>query len=183
LVNRTENKSVLSAVFSYVYDVWLALRSFGSSCMTAFPYLFGAGDLRKEVTEQYPDPISSKTEDDLPPRTRGLLNNDISRCTGCRECEKVCPTACITVETQPGPEASKAWVSTFDIDFSRCIFCGLCVEVCLPQSLTHTKKYEGAAYHTSEMVARFGRGDVTPEQQEKWASVRRQQESNGETTL
>jgi NADH-quinone oxidoreductase subunit I len=182
-MNRMESKSVLGAVASYIHDVWLALRSFGGSCLTAFPYLFGLGEHRKEVTEQYPDPISSKTEDDLPPRTRGLLFNDIDRCTGCRECEKVCPTACINVETQPGPDASKVWVSTFDIDFSRCIFCGLCVEVCLPTSLSHTKKYEGAAYVPTDMVARFGRGDVTPEQQEKWAANRRQQESSEDATL
>ena len=145
--------------------------------MTAIPYLFGIGDLRKEVTEQYPDPVSSKTEDDLPPRTRGLLFNDINRCNGCRECEKVCPTDCFTVETQPGPDAAKVWVSKFDIDFSRCIFCGLCVEVCQPQSLIHSKKYEGSARKISAMIASFGRGDVTPEQQEKWAAVRRQQDA------
>jgi formate hydrogenlyase subunit 6/NADH:ubiquinone oxidoreductase subunit I len=135
------------------------------------------------VPEQYPDPISSKTEDDLPPRTRGLLFNDIDRCTGCRECELVCPTSCITVETQAGAEASKVWVSKFDIDFSSCIFCGVCVEVCQPVSLVHTKKYDAATLHTADMIASFGRGDVTFEQQEKWASQRRQQESNEGGTL
>jgi formate hydrogenlyase subunit 6/NADH:ubiquinone oxidoreductase subunit I len=182
-VSHSESKSVMSAVFTYLHDVWLSLRSFWGSCMTAFPYIFGAGEYRKEVTEQYPDPISSKTENDLPPRTRGLLFNDIDRCTGCRECEEVCPTSCITVETQPGKDASKVWVSKFAIDFSRCVFCGLCVEVCQPTSLTHTKKYEGAARLTSDMVAEFGRGDVTFEQQEKWASIRRQQENNEGNTL
>ena len=169
-------KSVLDAIFEYVADVWASTRSLLGSCMTVFPYLVGVGDLRKEVTEQYPDPISSRTEDDLPPRTRGLLRNDIERCTGCSECERICPTRCILVETQPGAEASKLWVSRFDIDFSRCVFCGLCVEVCLPQSLKHTKKYEASARLSSSMVASFGRGDVTPEQQEKWATIRRQQE-------
>jgi formate hydrogenlyase subunit 6/NADH:ubiquinone oxidoreductase subunit I len=182
-VKNVERKSVLAAVFGYIHDVWLALWSLGGSCMTAFPYLFGMGEYRKEVTEQYPDPISSRTEDDLPPRTRGHLFNDINRCSGCRECEIVCPTSCITVETQPGPDVSKAWVSTFDMDFSRCIFCGLCVEVCQPASLVHTKKYEGAALVPSDMIQSFGRGDVTFEQQEKWALVRRQQESNEGNTL
>ena len=176
-MKENERQSILDALSGYFVDGWVSVRSVFGSCLTAFPYFFGIGDQRKEVTEQYPDPVSSKTEDDLPPRTRGLLTNDIERCTGCRECEKICPTNCFDVETQPGPDPGKIWVSTFDIDFSRCVFCGLCVEVCLPQSLTHTKRYEGSSRITSGMVRRFGRGDVTPEQQEKWANLRKQQDS------
>jgi NAD(P)H-quinone oxidoreductase subunit I len=176
---RDENKvSIIDAIGAYFSDVRSAVFSVIGSCAAAFPYLVGIGESRKEVTEQYPDPISSKTEDDLPPRTRGLLDNDIETCTGCRECEKVCPTNCFTIETQPGADASKLWVATFDIDLSKCVFCGLCVEACQPQSLVHTKKYEGAARSSTGMIRRFGRGDVTPEQQDKWAAIRRQQEEN-----
>lgn len=142
------------------------------SCLATLPYLFVAGENHKEVTEQYPDPISSRTPDDLPPRTRGLLYNDISRCTGCKECEIACPTACITVETEPGATPNKLWVATFDIDFAKCIFCGLCVEACAPQSLVHTRQYEGAVYAKADMRAAFGRGHVTPEQRAKWALIR-----------
>ncbi len=173
-------ESVFDAIGGYLVDVWSVVRSVCGSCMTAFPYLLGVGEDRKEVTEQYPDPISSRTEDDLPPRTRGLLFNDIERCTGCNECANVCPTDCITVEKQLGANAAKVWVSTFDIDFSRCVFCGLCVEVCQPQSLSHTRKYEGSVRSLSDMVARFGRGDITPEQQEKWATLRKQHEAEEE---
>lgn len=167
-------ESVFSTIRLYFRDALWGVRSVIGSCVTAIPYLFSAGEYRKEVTEQYPDPISSRTADDLPPRTRGLLYNDIERCTGCRECENVCPTHCIRVETEPGPDVSKIWVSAFDIDVARCIFCGLCVEVCLPQSLIHTKQYEGAVYRLPSMVTHFGRGGVTPEQRERWASIRQQ---------
>lgn len=166
-------ESVFSSIAGYFRDALWGARSVIGSCWTAIPYLFGMGDNRKEVTEQYPDPISSRTADDLPARTRGLLFNDIDRCTGCRECELVCPTRCIRVETEPGADAGKVWVSTFDVDFSKCLFCGLCVEACHPQSLVHTKQYEGAVYQLSGMLSRFGRGSVTPEQREKWAAMRR----------
>jgi formate hydrogenlyase subunit 6/NADH:ubiquinone oxidoreductase subunit I len=166
--------SIFSTVLQYVRDVFQGVHSVWTSCMTSIPYLFNfsAGEYRKEVTEQYPDPISSKTVDDLPPRSRGLLFNDIDRCTGCRECEQTCPTQCIDVETEVGSDDSKVWVAVFDIDFSKCTFCGLCAEVCQPTSLVHTKQYEGAVYKLTDMIARFGRGFVTQEQREKWTLMR-----------
>ncbi len=174
--------SIFSIIRAYVRNVCLGAWSIAGSCMTAFPYIFRWGDLRKEVTEGYPDPVSSKTADDLPQRSRGLLFNDIDRCTGCKACETICPAQCIRVEEEPGADTSKTWVSTFDIDFSRCIFCGLCVETCQPGSLIHTRQYEGAAYNLTDLVANFGRGQVTPEQREKWAALRQLSE-NDEATL
>lgn len=171
------NESVFSTLRNYFSERMLSIRSTCGSFMTAFPYLLGVGDYRKEVTEQYPDPISSKTADDLPPRSRGLLFNDIDRCTGCRACEKVCPTRCIQIEVERGTGIGKDWVSVFDIDVSRCVFCGLCVEVCQPASLSHTKHYESASYAITDMVSSFGRGRITPEQKQKWAELRRQNET------
>ncbi len=171
------NDSVFGTLYSYLRDVAGSVRSVLGSCFTAVPYLFSAGEHRKEVTEQYPDPISSRTADDLPPRSRGLLFNDIERCTGCRDCEKTCPTNAITIKTEPGADATKLWVTTFDIDFSKCVFCGHCVETCAPQSLVHTKQYEGAVYALPDLVANFGRGQVTGEQREKWATMRQLAES------
>jgi formate hydrogenlyase subunit 6/NADH:ubiquinone oxidoreductase subunit I len=166
--------SIFSTLGAYFQEVWRGIRSVSGSCMTALPYLLNirSGELRKEVTEQYPDPVSSRTEDDLPPRARGFLHNDIEKCTGCRECEKVCPVQCITVENELGADETKTWVAVYDIDFARCTFCGLCVESCHPASLTHTKRFEGAVYSPSEMVASFGRGRVTSEQRAKWAALR-----------
>ena len=169
-------ESIFSTLGRYFKDTVWSIRSVLGSCFTAIPYLFSAGENRKEVTEQYPDPISARTADDLPARTRGLLYNDIERCTGCMECEMVCPTQCIRVKTEPGSDATKVWVTSFDIDFAKCVFCGLCVEACLPQSLVHTKQYEGAVYQISGLVSHFGRGHVTAEQREKWASMRRHSE-------
>jgi formate hydrogenlyase subunit 6/NADH:ubiquinone oxidoreductase subunit I len=60
----------------------------------------------------------------------------------------------------------------FDIDFSMCVFCGLCVDICPPGSISHTRRYEGATFTLSEMVASFGRGMITPEQQVRWAELR-----------
>jgi formate hydrogenlyase subunit 6/NADH:ubiquinone oxidoreductase subunit I len=64
----------------------------------------------------------------------------------------------------------------FDIDFSRCIFCGLCVEACQPNSLVHTRNFERAVENPSDLIASFGRGRITPEQRAKWAKIRRLKE-------
>ncbi len=165
-------RSVFIALFWYLHSIVKSSLSIAGSCFATLPYLLRIGESRKEVTDGYPDPISSKTADDLPPRSRGLLFNDIERCTGCGDCEHVCPAGCIEVASEPGAHDSRIWVSVFDVDFSRCVFCGLCVDICQPMSLVHTRQYEGAAYQLEDLVASFGRGQVTEEQREKWHLAR-----------
>lgn len=171
---RFKTVSVFSSVSYYFAAIYAGFRSVWISSLAVLGYLVSAGEMKKEVTEQYPDPISSRTADDLPPRTRGLVFNDIDRCTGCGECVSACPTRCIRLENEPGVDPGKTWVAVFDVDFSKCVFCGLCVEACGPQSLVQTKQYEGAVYDLKEMVGAFGRGHVTEEQRKKWADLRAQ---------
>ncbi len=171
----------LEGILGYFRTVWLGVRSLVGAVGTALPYLLSvrSGDLRKEVTEQYPDPVSARTADDLPPRTRGLLFNKIDRCTGCGDCVEVCPVACIHLEVEESSDTAKPWVSIFDIDFARCTFCGLCVESCNPMSLQHTRQYEGAVLEPGELVASFGRGRLTPEQRSKWVPTSASSEGFG----
>ena len=145
--------------FSILFD---GTQSLIRALSAALPYLFNANPntLRKEVTEQYPDPVSSRTTDDLPPRTRGLIHNAIEQCIGCHECAKACPVDCFEIESERLDETQKEWVSLFDIDHSRCVACGLCVEVCPTNSLTHSKRYEFAATDRKKMVESFGKGEA-----------------------
>ena len=151
-------RTVLRA-FSILID---GTRSFARALGAALPYLFNANpnNLRKEVTEQYPDPVSARTTDDLPPRTRGLIHNAIDACIGCHECAKACPVDCFTIESERLEETQKEWVSLFDVDHSKCVFCGLCVDVCPTNSLTHSKRYEFAATDRKAMTESFGKGDA-----------------------
>ena len=121
-------------------------------------HMINRDEIRRIDTEFYPDPVSSRGRDDLPARARGLLFNEIEKCTGCKACEEVCPTKCFTVETQHNEKSYRLWVSKFDIDFSSCIFCGLCVEVCEPNSLIQTKEIQPAVNGTKNLKMGFGRG-------------------------
>jgi formate hydrogenlyase subunit 6/NADH:ubiquinone oxidoreductase subunit I len=151
-------ESFLSSITGFLVEIGRAISTLWRSSQTIFPYMLGKGELRKKVTEQYPDPVSSRTEDDLPARTRGILSNDIEKCTGCGDCRRICPVHCIRIETLPGKDLGRPLITVFDIDLGRCISCGLCVEVCHPGSLVHTKRFEGAVTESQDLVLSFGKG-------------------------
>jgi len=85
-------------------------------------------------TRQYPH-----VEPDLPDRSRGVIALLAENCTSCMLCARECPDWCIYIDshketTEPGPEGGRAKthneLDRFDIDFSLCMYCGICIEVC-----------------------------------------------------
>ncbi|MFF7274695.1 4Fe-4S binding protein [Streptomyces griseorubiginosus] len=103
---------------------------------------------KKTVTEQYPD-----TQPDLPPRTRGVIGLFEENCTVCMLCARECPDWCIYIdshkETVPaaapgGRERSRNVLDRFAIDFSLCMYCGICIEVCPFDALFWSPEFEYA---------------------------------------
>jgi formate hydrogenlyase subunit 6/NADH:ubiquinone oxidoreductase subunit I len=158
----TGRKAWFSALRQGIGTLFMALR-------TTVPYLIGASNSYKEVTEEYPDRVSARMPEDLPPRFRGLIHNDIERCSGCRYCSETCPIDCIYIETEPGPDRNASWVAVFDVDHARCMFCGLCVEVCPTKSLNHTREYQGSVFRLDDLVQSYGRGYATRDMKRRWA--------------
>ena len=82
--------------------------------------------------------IARQTAADLPARSRGVIALLEENCTVCVLCARECPDWCIYIEshkeTLPAPETGRPRVRNvldrFAIDFSLCMYCGICVEVC-----------------------------------------------------
>jgi formate hydrogenlyase subunit 6/NADH:ubiquinone oxidoreductase subunit I len=85
-----------------------------------------------------------------PQNARVSLRNDFSECIGCHKCEEICPVECIDIITEgfssreKAPKTSKGVVfenrvTSYKIDFNKCISCGLCVDICPTNSLTNDK--------------------------------------------
>jgi NADPH-dependent glutamate synthase beta subunit-like oxidoreductase len=61
-------------------------------------------------------------------------------CVGCTFCARTCPDYAITVERIDDP--GERCVTRYDLDLSKCCFCGLCAEQCPTDALHHTGQYE-----------------------------------------
>ena len=75
---------------------------------------------------------------DLPARSRGVIGLLEENCTVCMLCARECPDWCIFIdshkETEPASGAGRPRVRNvldrFAIDFSLCMYCGICIEAC-----------------------------------------------------
>lgn len=103
--------------------------------------------LSRSVTQQYPE-----VRPDLPPRSRGVIALVEENCTVCMLCARECPDWCIYIdshkETLPAPEGGRPrarnMLDRFAIDFSLCMYCGICVEVCPFDALFWSPEFEYA---------------------------------------
>lgn len=127
-----------------------------------FPGLFkGMGlTLRAMFTRapvtMYPD------EKEIPvSRARGVISLDAEACTVCMLCARECPDWCIYIEghkeaqepEKPGGRIkTKSELDRFDIDYSLCMYCGICVEVCPFDALFWSPEYEYSELKISDLL-------------------------------
>ncbi|MDX6199784.1 MAG: NADH-quinone oxidoreductase subunit [Actinomycetota bacterium] len=90
---------------------------------------------------------------EVPPRARGVIALHEDNCTSCMLCARECPDWCIYIDshkvTQPpetphGRPRVEAVLDRFAIDFSLCMYCGICIEVCPFDALFWSPEYEYA---------------------------------------
>jgi formate hydrogenlyase subunit 6/NADH:ubiquinone oxidoreductase subunit I len=71
-------------------------------------------------------------------------------------CEQVCPDECIHIVSEKKPEGKGKRLVSFEINYERCCFCGLCVDPCPTTPLTAiymSHDYELADYRREGFVA------------------------------
>ncbi len=75
---------------------------------------------------------------------RGFHVNDWRKCIGCSTCQKVCDNAAITMVSIPSlPQDPVKGIRNERpaIDYGRCCWCGLCVDICPTGSIALTREY------------------------------------------
>jgi len=89
------------------------------------------------------------------------------RCTSCMLCARECPSWCITIDshTEPVPdlppgtrERTQNVLDRFEIDWSLCMYCGICVEECPFDALAWEPAHTAAA--PSALTLRHGIGEL-----------------------
>ncbi|MFP4489884.1 MAG: FAD-dependent oxidoreductase [Spirochaetaceae bacterium] len=76
------------------------------------------------------------------PRYRGFHKNDQEACIGCGTCESICQNAAIDMVPVEGVETTKSDSGLRPrIDYGRCCWCALCVDICTTGSLTMSNEY------------------------------------------
>jgi NADH-quinone oxidoreductase subunit I len=141
----------MPSVIGEVGETFVALvKGFSVTLRTMF---------RKTTTENFPEVPAS-----VQPRYRGIHvlqrdENGLEKCVACFLCSAACPANCIFIEAAENTEAQRIsagerYAKTYNIDYSRCIFCGYCVEACPTDAITHGHSIDLAPYDINAMIYR-----------------------------
>ncbi|MFL6027113.1 MAG: 4Fe-4S binding protein [Friedmanniella sp.] len=96
-------------------------------------------------------------------RGHGSIELIEARCTSCMICARECPSWCITIDshTEPVPglpagarERTQNVLDRFEIDWSLCMYCGICVDECPFDALSWEPEHTSAA--VSAVTLRYG---------------------------
>ncbi len=109
----------------------------------------------RSTTQQYPD-----VKPELPPRSRGVIALREENCTVCLLCARECPDWCIYIDSHkeevvvPGAARPRQRnvLDQFDIDFSLCMYCGICIEVCPFDALFWSPEFEYAEHDIRNLL-------------------------------
>jgi glutamate synthase (NADPH/NADH) small chain len=109
-------------------------------------------------------------------RYRGFHQNDTDLCIGCGSCETICQNAAIDMVPVDDSKDGDSGLRP-QIDYGRCCWCALCVDVCMTGSLTMSNEYTWV--DTDPDAFRFIPGvDVKP-----WDDLEKGYQRQGERML
>lgn len=85
----------------------------------------------------------------MPENFRGQIVYSGERCTGCKLCEKDCPSFAIKIVKV----GDKRYQAEFDLD--KCVYCAQCVDSCNRDCLVSSKDFELAALNRKTLHVVF----------------------------
>ena len=128
---------------------------FGSGLLTGLKVTW-RNLTRRSVTAHYPDALP-----ELPPRSRGVIALMEENCTVCMLCARECPAWCIYIDshkeavppaTPGGRGRSHNMLDRFAIDFSICMYCSICIEVCPFDALHWSPEFEYSEFDIRDLT-------------------------------
>lgn len=135
---------------------WITFKSIFIGMGITIRHFFG-----KSVTLQYPDerPV-------LPNNARAKLYVNIDDCIGCNLCARACPVNCIYIDTVPSTSdvdlgktstgnPKRFWLTRFDIDMAKCMYCDLCVHPCPTNCIYMVSEYEYSEFNRTNLIYHF----------------------------
>ena len=102
----------------------------------------------------------ARTAGDLPPRSRGVIALFEENCTVCMLCARECPDWCIYIDSHKeevvvagaARPRQRNVLDRFAIDFSLCMYCGICIEACPFDALYWSPEFEYAEYDIRDLL-------------------------------
>lgn len=159
---------------AYFRDVWSGVTTVLAGMLVTFRHMF-----EKNITIQYP-----RVKKEMYPISRASLVNHVEECGYCLSCERACPVNIFTIKGArknddeefgilPDGKPKKMHIVHFEIDMSKCVYCGLCVDACDTQSLRWVQPQEECSFDRQGMVSFWSDFDT---QEERDAMLQREED-------